>query len=51
MEDALHEITFMCLFSDLPLDKLIPHHPTIMNFRYLLEKQVLSRQLFKEVKR
>jgi IS5 family transposase len=39
----------MCLFADLSLDTPIPDHTTIMNFRHLLEKYKLSRQLFKEV--
>ena len=51
MEDALYEITSMRLFADLSLDKPIPDHTTIMNFRHLLEKHKLSRQLFKEVNR
>ena len=49
MEDALYEITSMRLFADLSLDNPIPDHTTIMNFRHLLEKHKLSRQLFKEV--
>ncbi len=51
MEDVLYEITSMRLFADLSLDKPIPDHTTIMNFRHLLEKHKLSRQLFKEVNR
>jgi transposase, IS5 family len=51
MEDALYEITSMRLFADLSLDNPIPDHTTIMNFRHLLEKHKLSRQLFKEVNR
>ncbi|AWY01117.1 hypothetical protein A8139_14885 [Marinomonas primoryensis] len=51
MEGALHEITSMRLFSGLSLDCPIPDHTTIMNFRHLLEKHKLSRQLFKEVNR
>jgi IS5 family transposase len=51
MEDALYEITSMRLFADLSLDKPIPDHTTIMNFRHLLEKHKLSRPLFKEVNR
>ena len=49
MEDALYEITSMRLFAGLSLDSAIPDHTTIMNFRHLLEKHKLSRQLFKEV--
>lgn len=49
MEDALYEITSMRPFAGLSLDSAIPDHTTIMNFRHLLEKHKLSRQLFKEV--
>jgi IS5 family transposase len=49
MEDALYEITSMRLFAGLSLDSAIPGHTTIMNFRHLLEKHKLSRQLFNEV--
>jgi len=49
MEDTLYEITSMRLFTGLSLDTPIPDHTTIMNFRHLLEKHKLSRQLFKEV--
>lgn len=49
MEDELYEITSMRLFAELSLDSTIPDHTTIMNFRHLLEKYKLSRQLFKEV--
>lgn len=51
MEDALYVITSMRLFAYLWLDKPTPDHTTIMNFRHLLEKHKLSRQLFKEVNR
>ncbi len=36
MEDALYEIAFMRLFAGLSLDKAIPDHIIIMNFRHLL---------------
>ncbi|MCW8885082.1 MAG: IS5 family transposase [Motiliproteus sp.] len=49
MEDALYEIASMRLFSRLSLDKAIPDHTTIMNFRHLLERHGLARQLFDEV--
>ena len=49
MEDALYEIASMRLFAGLSLEGAIPDHTTIMNFRHLLEKHKLSRQLFKEV--
>lgn len=49
MEDALYEIASMRLFAGLSLDKAIPDHTTIMNFRHLLERQGLSRKIFEEV--
>ena len=48
MEDALYEIASMRLFAGLSLDKAIPDHTTIMNFRHLLERQGLSRKIFEE---
>lgn len=49
MEDALYEIASMRLFTSLSLDKPIPDHTTIMNFRHLLERNGLGRQIFEEV--
>lgn len=49
MEDALYEITSMRLFSGLSLEGPIPDHTTIMNFRHLLERHGLARQMFEEV--
>lgn len=49
MEDALYEIASMRLFSGLSLNKPIPDHTTIMNFRHLLERKKLARKIFKEV--
>lgn len=49
MEDALYEIASMRLFTSLSLDKPIPDHTTIMNFRHLLERHGLGRQIFEEV--
>ena len=49
MVDALYEIASMRLFAGLSLDKKIPDHTTIMNFRHLLERKGLSRKLFNEV--
>lgn len=49
MEDALYEIASMRLFAGLSLDKTIPDHTTIMNFRHLLERKKLARKIFKEV--
>lgn len=39
------------LFTSLSLDKPIPDHTTIMNFRHLLERHRLGRQIFEEVNR
>lgn len=49
MEDALYEIASMRLFAGLSLDRAIPDHTTIMNFRHLLERHGLARQIFNEV--
>ena len=49
MEDALYEIASMRLFAGLSLDRAIPDHTTIMNFRHLLERYGLARQIFNEV--
>ncbi len=49
MEDALYEIASMRQFAHLSLDKAISDRTTIMNFRHLLEKNKLTRQLFKTV--
>ena len=51
MEDALYEIASMRLFARLSLDKAIPDHTTILNFRHLLERLGLARQLFEEMNR
>jgi IS5 family transposase len=51
MEDAFYEIASMRLFTSLSFDKPIPDHTTIMNFRHLLERQELGRQIFEEVNR
>ncbi len=48
-EDALYKIASRHQFAQLPLDKAIPNHTTIMNFRYLLEKNKLTRKLFQTV--
>lgn len=49
MEDALYEIASMRLFSGLTLNKPIPDHTTIMNFRHLLERHNLARHIFEDV--
>lgn len=45
-EDSLYEIASMRRFSHLSLDRSIPDHTTIMNFRHLLEKHDLGRKIF-----
>ncbi|MFW1677589.1 IS5 family transposase [Pontibacter sp. JAM-7] len=49
MEDALYDTPPMRLFAGLSLDGAIPDHTTIMNFRHLLEKHDLARQIFENV--
>ncbi len=49
MEDALYEIASMRQFSGLSLNKSIPDHTTIMNFRHLLERHDLARHFFDDV--
>ena len=46
MEDALYEMASMKPFTGLSLNKPIPDHTTIMNFRYLLERHDLARLIF-----
>ncbi|SIS75142.1 transposase, IS5 family [Neptunomonas antarctica] len=41
----------MRLFVGLSLDRSIPDHTTIMNFRHLLERQNLARTIFDDVVR
>lgn len=49
MEDALYDTPPMRSFAGLSLDGAIPDHTTIMNFRHLLERHDLARQIFEEV--
>jgi len=49
MEDALYETASMRHFSKLSLDQSIPDHTTIMNFRHLLERHCLGRQIFETI--
>ncbi|MCO1337203.1 transposase, partial [Microbulbifer sp. OS29] len=39
----------MRLFTGLSLDKSIPDHTTILEFRHLLERHGLARQILEEV--
>lgn len=48
-EDALYETTSMRRFAQLSLEHAIPDHTTIMNFRHLLERYELGRQIFEAV--
>ena len=49
MEDALYEIASMRLFAQLSLDGAIPDRTTIMNFRHLLERHQVARQLLETI--
>ena len=49
MEDTLYEIVSIRLFAGLSLDRPIPDHTTIMNFRHLLERYNLACTIFDEV--
>jgi IS5 family transposase len=52
MEEALYEIASMRCFADLSLTKGgVPDETTILNFRHLLERHNLARQIFEAVKR
>jgi len=49
MEDALCDTPPIRLFAGLSLDRAIPDYTIIMNFRHLLERNRLSRQIFEEI--
>jgi len=49
MEDALYDTPLIRYFAGLSLDRAIPDHTTIMNFRHLLERHCLARQIFEEI--
>ena len=49
MEDALYEIASMRLFTGVSLNKPIPDHTTIMNFRHFLERHNLAPHIFEDV--
>lgn len=49
MEDALYDTPPIRFFAGLSLDRAIPDHTTIMNFRHLLERHRLARQIFEEI--
>ena len=49
MEDALYETMSMQRFARLSLTSGIPDRTTIMNFRHLLERHQLGRQIFDNI--
>ena len=49
MEDSLYEIESMRRFAKLRLRDRIPDETTILNFRHLLEKHGLGRELLDEI--
>ena len=49
MEDALYETMSMQRFARLSLTSGIPDRTTIMNFRHLLERHQLGRQIFDSI--
>ena len=52
MEDALYDIESMRQFADIDIETdVIPDETTILNFRHLLEKHNLTRQIFERTKR
>lgn len=51
MEDALYEIESMRRFAGLRLSERIPDETTILNFRRLLERHDLGKQLFDRINR
>ena len=52
MEDALYDIESMRQFADIDIETdVIPDETTILNFRHLLEKHNLTKQIFEKTKR
>lgn len=51
MEDALYDTAPIRAFAGISSDKTIPDRTTIMNFRHLLERHNLAREIFEEVNR
>jgi IS5 family transposase len=49
MEDALYEVESMRRFAGLHLTGPIPDETTILNFRHLLEKQLLGKSIFQTI--
>src|SRR4030066_788410 len=51
MEDALYDIESIRRFADINLEiDVIPDETTILNFRHLLEKHNLTKQIFEKTK-
>jgi len=51
MEDALYDIESMRRFADIDIEAdVIPDETTILNFRHLLEKHNLTKQIFEKTK-
>ena len=52
MEDALYDIESMRRFADINIEvDVIPDETTILNFRHLLERHDLTKQIFEKTKR
>ena len=52
MEDALYDIESMRRFADIDIEvDVIPDETTILNFRHLLERHNLTKQIFEKTKR
>jgi IS5 family transposase len=52
MEDALYDIESMRHFADIDIEvDVVPDETTILNFRHLLEKHNLTKQIFEKIKK
>ena len=52
MEDALYDIESMRRFADINIEvDVIPDETTILNFRHLLERHNLTKQIFEQTRR
>jgi IS5 family transposase len=52
MEDALYDIESMRRFADIDIEvDVIPDETTILNFRHLLERHNLTKQIFEKTQR
>ena len=50
IKDALYEIASIRIFTGLSLHTPIPDHSTILKFHHLLERLVVARKVFNEVR-